>query len=453
MKKCEVQCKAVIPPQYKEEYEKLTVELIQRRIRVFSAATFILFLISMILTFLPGSIEGFNWGEIPFDLLILAVALAGFFFARKMKRKIILKPFSYFINAAILFAFTAYYHIYPETFYLGCLPLMFVAFVVMLAMPWQKIEVVVVFLSAALLFSIAVLASTDPIVKTSGYLSANIIILLFGAIMSAIFKHCDARRREEQFILRKEIEEKNIVIEKELELAKQVQRSLIPKSFSNKQVDIAVSYLPFFYVGGDYAKFEFLDENRLLIFIMDITGHGVSAALLVNRLHAEIGSLARGLVRPGELLKALDGFVQKSFEGTQKFLTACACVVDFKKGKLQYSNFGHPPQILYQNKTKEIHWLSPQHHMLGIAASPTDEMHETELTFEKGDRVLLFTDGILEVKGRDGDFFGQKRLEGFIQSNKDLQPELFNQKLIAALDGYKAESINDDVFLLNIQIK
>ena len=308
-------------------------------------------------------------------------------------------------------------------------------------------------MGACALFVLAAFTTQTPFLKEVGYLETNVIIFIFGAVVSAVFKGCDENRRAEQFMLRKELEEKNIAMQQELELAKQVHRSLIPKSFSDDKVEIAVSYLPYFYVGGDYARFDFLDKDRLLIFIMDITGHGVSAALLVNRLHTEIGNLARKFSQPGDILKELDLFVQKSFEDTHKFLTACACVVDFKEKRLFYSNFGHPPQILYQGSTKEIQWLSSQHHMLGIATSPTEKMYETELKFNKGDHILLFTDGVLEVQGRDKEMFGGKRLEKFIQEKGDLSPEVFNQSLLERLDQFKTKPISDDIFLLNIQIK
>jgi len=444
---------APIPSQYQDEFNSLTAQLIRKRVRLLSLLIFILFWVTVGLGFLSATYQTFNLWEIPFDIAILTASLFGFFAAGRIEPTKSLKPLAYLINTVLLISHCFYYLIYPEGFYVGCLFFVVLIFFIVMAMPWRLWEVAVINGAAVILFYLAAYIAKTPFLQKFYYFETNMTAFLCTGIICVVFKYFDERRRREQFLLRKDVDEKNQIMERELELAKRVHRSLIPKSFANEKVDIAVTYLPVFYVGGDYAKFEFLDQDRLLIFIMDITGHGVSAALLVNRLHAEVMSLTKTMNHPGELLRELDLFVHKAFEGTHKFLTACACLLDFKHQKLLYSNFGHPPQILYQSKTQDIQWLKPQRHMIGVQASKTDGMHETDVTFETGDRILLFTDGVLEVKGKGNEFYGEKRLERFIKESNNLKSERFNQRLIENLEGFKSSPFADDIFLLNIQIK
>jgi len=451
--------KAKLEP-YREEFNQITTRFIQKRIRILCLLIFALFWFSTAITIALTLVEEvdarrelFSWWEIPVDLMIITTTIIGFFFVKGAGRLLSVKLTAYFINAVMLISFAIYYLIYPETFNTGALSMLLIVFVIMMTMPWTVAEVITVFLGTSLLFMAVVWLSDTPYLQGPSYLANNLFVFLFSGIAAVVFKSTDEKRRIEQFLLRKEVEEKNKIMESELELARRVNHSLIPKSFANDKVEVAVTYLPMFYVGGDYAKFEFLDENRFLIFIMDVTGHGVSAALLVNRIHAEVSNMAREHSHPGAMLKELDAFVQKAFEGTHKFLTACACLLDFNSNKLFYSNFGHPPQVLYQNRTQDISWLKSQRFMLGIAGVDTNKIYETELEFGKGDKIFLFTDGILEVKGKEGEFYGEKRLEAHIKDRSKLSPEEFNQSLLSELDSFKKETFSDDIFLLNIQIK
>ncbi|MFC1589924.1 PP2C family protein-serine/threonine phosphatase, partial [Candidatus Omnitrophota bacterium] len=126
-------------------------------------------------------------------------------------------------------------------------------------------------------------------------------------VMSLSFLFCyvvtksERKRETENFVLLKEIEEKNAQAQKELELATRVHSRLIPHSTSTNLADIAVTYVPMYYIGGDYAKFYLVDKNRLIFIICDVTGHGVSAALLVNALNVEFERLAKEGRSPGDL--------------------------------------------------------------------------------------------------------------------------------------------------------
>lgn len=248
-----------------------------------------------------------------------------------------------------------------------------------------------------------------------------------------------------------ELKQKNDQMQKELELATRIHKTLIPQSMQTEKATIIVHYVPMSFIGGDYAKFHFVNENRLTFIISDVTGHGVGAALLVNRMHAEFEKLSKMGREPGLLLKELNDFITGAFEGTQMFLSAFCGSLDFERQIFQYSNYGHPPQYIYQSRENAVRAMDSQTTLLGIPFH--DEMiYQHEAPFNAGDKILMFTDGLIEAKGPDGKLYGTERLAAFLQKHSQLPPQELSQKLMADLDNFKKGDFGDDVFLLTIQI-
>jgi len=263
------------------------------------------------------------------------------------------------------------------------------------------------------------------------------------------------RKRElENFIILKEVEKKNEQMHKELELATHVHNRLVPHSVSTDRADIAVTYRPMYYIGGDYAKFHFIDKDRLLFIICDVTGHGVSAALLVNAFNSEFERLVRTGKEPGTLLKELDRFIVEEFAETNMYLTAFCGLLDYGNKKFRYSSYGHPPQYIYRASDSDIKRVAAQTSMLGLPIED-EEIYQNEIPFYKGDQLLLFTDGVVEAKSRAGAEYGNERLEAFIRKNQFTQAELFNEELLAELGTFSGtdEGFKDDILVLNIRVK
>jgi phosphoserine phosphatase RsbU/P len=248
------------------------------------------------------------------------------------------------------------------------------------------------------------------------------------------------------------VESQNEQIEKDLGLARRVHKTLVPDSVHHEKVDIWVSYIPMSYVSGDYAKIRFLDANRLLVFISDVTGHGVAAALLVNRVHAEFERLIQDRPEPFHLLSKLNEFIARDFEGTSMYLSAFCGLLDFTKGEFIYSNFGHPSQILYQVRHSAVKCLSSQNTLLGVAQEGLLQQQGI-IPFEPGDRILLFTDGVIEAENDKGDSFGDQRLHDFMVRHDHVKDVAFNEKLVSELSSFRKGGFMDDIYILNILTK
>jgi sigma-B regulation protein RsbU (phosphoserine phosphatase) len=189
-----------------------------------------------------------------------------------------------------------------------------------------------------------------------------------------------------------------------------------------------------------------------MLIVADVTGHGVSSALLVNRVHTEIERLLRESPEPGALLKALDEFINKDFGRMGYYLTAFCGLLDFSRNRLTYSNHGHPPQMLLQSADKKIVRMESQTLLMGVGMDVSG-VYSSETPFAKGDRVVLFTDGVIEARDTGGELFGYENLEEFIRQSSGSDVVEFNTKLLKKLDEFQYGIQNDDIFLLTIQVK
>lgn len=334
----------------------------------------------------------------------------------------------------------------------------FMLFLVSMTIPWLPGEILligVLHAAAYSLFYASIKIYAVPKDSAAFELSdfmGGLLYIAMSLVLCYTVRRKEAIRDAKDFVLMKDVEEKNDQIEKELELAMRIHKTLVPNSISNSKVEVAVSYMPVYYIGGDYAKFHFLDENRLIFMVSDVTGHGVPAALLVNRIHAEFERFAKDGKEPGVLLEELDAFIKEDFEGTDMYLSAFCGLIDLNKMKMLYSNHGHPPQCIYRLRESRVQALPAQTAMLGL---PMDDgkCYQDETGLEKGDRIVLFTDGVTETMNPGGDQFGDDGLEVFLSRNHALFPAVFNQKLLDELNAFSAGKLRDDIFILHIEVK
>lgn len=434
-----------VPKGYRQEFLKVQALLIQSRVRLFciltAGAYFFITGISYVIS--PGD---FKPQELPLAGLLLVGSLVILFLNTRFRTLTAGKLTAYLFIAFILALITRINIIYSEYASLSIIVYVFVLFLVVFSIPWMPLEVIFISLLhvlAYLLFCAAI--GFRPYVD-------GLSIILTAGVISFVIRRKDALREIENFVLLKEIEAKNDTMRRELELATRIHKTLVPRSISTDLVDISVLYQPAYYLGGDYAHFHFVDKERLLFIICDATGHGVSSALIVNRLHAEFERRAREGKEPGELLDELNEFMVRDFSGTNMFLSAFCGLLDFSRKNFIYSNHGHPAQYLYRVREAKILCFDSQDTLLGLSVAGNSAV-QREIDFNPGDKIMLFTDGVLEAMDKNGQIYGKERLEDFIQHNFSLQTGLFNQKLLEELSVFKSGDFRDDIFLLTIEVK
>jgi len=447
-----------VPPKYENDFISMRTAFLKTRLKLFAVIVSLMFFLVTFLNLLflyPEefrSEETYLWG-----LLIMGI-LASLYVNDKSTTMKKVKWNMYALIAFLLIVLVKLCMIYVEYADFSASLFVFLLFLISVTIPVTAVDAVAI---GAMHFAVYayyflylnyIHAAPLPVPFGAKEFSDGLTFITMAVLLCTIIRRKETSRDIENFILLKEVEEKNEKMREELALARRVHQTLIPKSISTALADVAVMYLPMRYVGGDYARFHFVEGDKLVFIISDITGHGVSAALLVNRLHAEFERLARECKYPGPLLKELDGFIKRDFEDTQMYLSAFAGLLDFKEKKFYYSNYGHPPQYIYRITESLVQPLEPQTTLLGLPVID-ESIHQHEVSFGKGDTILLFTDGVIETVNSKGEDYGRDRLEGFMKANHSLMVNELNQKLIDDLNTYKKDDFKDDISVVSIKIK
>ena len=247
----------------------------------------------------------------------------------------------------------------------------------------------------------------------------------------------------------KKLLERNRIIEADLELARLVQRRLLPATLPRiPGLAIHAVYLPMDKVGGDY--YDFLEEDGTLgIIIADVSGHGIASAFLSSII--KMGVHYHGGTDAPALLRALDGLVIDK-GARAMFATAAICRIDPAAMTLSCSRAGHCPPLLLRRSSNQVTGIEPRGRALGLNLGA--QSYETSMMdLEQGDRLLLYTDGIIETKGAGGELFGENRLVEFVRQGVGLLIEDFCDGLLERLDQFaEGKARGDDITFIVVDV-
>lgn len=237
---------------------------------------------------------------------------------------------------------------------------------------------------------------------------------------------------------------------KEIELAKEVQNLLIPQSLpKGKNFEVSSIYKPHFNVGGDYYDCLTIDKGRYLICLADISGKGVSAALLMSNLQANLRQLTKQYSTLEHLVTQLNEAVFSITKG-DRFLTFFIAEIDPARGEIHYINCGHISPLLYSHK--EIKLLSTGSTVVGAFEKLPFIEHGYEHVNEPS-LLLIFTDGLTDLVNPAHEYFEIEQIEAFVQEYHHEGATEFNRQLMEQLEKFKGnQTFPDDITVLTCKI-
>lgn len=250
---------------------------------------------------------------------------------------------------------------------------------------------------------------------------------------------------ENKHFAKREIKQEGV--RKELELASEMQNMLLPSGFKqNDFASIAAHYQSHQEVGGDYYDVISLDENRFAFCIADVSGKGMSAAILMSNFQANVRVLSKHAKNLEELVVSLNEKVVESANG-EKFITMFFGLYDASTRELKYINCGHNPPVLKQNdEISELTKGCPGLGMLDVLPVPELGI----ITLKKGALITCYTDGLVEVENKKLEEFGAKKVQKIIQRHQSNDVEELNNQLIQQLNSFrKKEPFVDDIAILS----
>ncbi len=247
-----------------------------------------------------------------------------------------------------------------------------------------------------------------------------------------------------------------ITMEKELQTAKKIQADILPDKIPALEgIKINTTYLPMQTVGGDLYDFHVMSKTEIGILIADVAGHGVSAAIIMGmvklafKMHKEFANdPARLLEKMNETLFGIAG---------KGYVTAGYCYINLEKKEITFSSAGHPALMLLQSRATNLQEFQPKGAILG--AFPKIKCTNELSAIRLGDKILLCTDGILEVRKNPNStvFYGEERFRDFIQSNARISGQDFLAAIIEDVKTYRGiedelVGFEDDITLVSIDI-
>jgi serine phosphatase RsbU (regulator of sigma subunit) len=248
-------------------------------------------------------------------------------------------------------------------------------------------------------------------------------------------------------------ERKLLAIEQEIEIARQIQNSNIPTDFHSPfGISIAARYIPMSTVAGDFYDILVKENEGTGILIADVCGHGIGAALIGSMLKIAFASQSDNFADPARVLTEINRILQGKIENS--FVTAGYFFIHSGNRKISYCLAGHPPQILIRKANKEVISLLNGGTILG--PFPDAVYENAEIEIDKGDRLVLYTDGILETNNSAGISFGDERMVSFFQGTSIESAEQISDQFLSYLSGWsgksKTISYDDDLTLIIVDI-
>jgi sigma-B regulation protein RsbU (phosphoserine phosphatase) len=277
-----------------------------------------------------------------------------------------------------------------------------------------------------------------------------------------------ARKKAEEQLARyaAELREKNALLEKDLETARELQNALLPQQYprfpsSASPEASALRFHHFFRpssaVGGDFFQILQISDSVAGVVICDVMGHGVRAALVAAILHALVEDLRASASEPARFLQELNRGISHILKHTRltMFVSACYLLADVARGELRYANAGHPTPLCVHRALRSAEPLpiggSKPDPVLGIFGDA--QYHSSSCKLSAGDTLLLFTDGLFEVEGADGQYYDQLRLLRSVSQRASLCADELCKQLVDEIQQIAAtKDFADDVCLIAMEI-
>lgn len=271
------------------------------------------------------------------------------------------------------------------------------------------------------------------------------------SISNAIEKVSMRREIEKQ---QREIQTAHQEMLAQLEQARTTQKTLLPQRMPEiPGVQLTAKYAPVEQIGGDLYDVLKLGQDKLGIFLADITGHGISAALISFMVSGLFKNIAPEAESPQTALHHLNHSLYGKLP-EEKYATAFYGVYEGDTHSLTFVSAGFSPGYLLRKSERMVFPLRSTGMLLGVFANSIADYQQEILPLQPGDKVFLYTDGLIESKNAFGEMFGQHRLERFLQQHTHLPiKELLEAVYAHALEYSEYSKFDDDITLIGLELE
>ncbi|MCB1307741.1 MAG: SpoIIE family protein phosphatase [Leptospiraceae bacterium] len=248
-------------------------------------------------------------------------------------------------------------------------------------------------------------------------------------------------------------QQKLIALRKELNIAKQIQQSILPEIKQERNyLHIQPYYHPYDDIGGDFYEINFINANHTAIMIADVAGHGVPAALVAAMVKIAFWAAREYALEPPRFLEKMNELLRN--QAGNQFVTASYVVLDYSRKMVRMASAGHVPVIIHHSDSDTIRQYKGRGRIIGWLNEINSE--EIQVPVKNGDRLFLCTDGLLEIRNRDLNIVGESAFLDAIHKSKGAGPTDFNSILFKEMQASGVDlqkPFEDDLAYVAVHIK
>jgi sigma-B regulation protein RsbU (phosphoserine phosphatase) len=231
-------------------------------------------------------------------------------------------------------------------------------------------------------------------------------------------------------------------LEKELQLAAEIQMSLLPRTLPCLPgVDFGGYMVPARMVGGDLYDIFQLDDKRVGVMIGDVADKGVPSAIFMARTHALLTAESFRGAPPGEVLRSVNAHLTR-LDQSDLFVTVIYGIFDLGSGQFSYARAGHELPLLVSASGTLTE--TPRRESLPVGLFPQIPLDEQSFIIPHGGTLLLFTDGVCDCRNLQGEEFGRERIAGTLSALKGSSAQVTCAELVKALQVFRQNAAQDD---------
>ncbi len=236
---------------------------------------------------------------------------------------------------------------------------------------------------------------------------------------------------------------------REMAEARTIHENLFPKMFDDGHVRFEYTYMPQRELGGDFVHLHTLHNGVVYVTLLDVTGHGLAAALTVNRLYGELERIFGETpeAEPADVLSLLNRYVHLTMVKHNIYVTGMCMRVDPVRGCIVWSSAGHPPALV-RGANGVVRKLAATNILLGAVEPLEFNGQQSSMELSPGDTVVMYTDGVFESRDRDGIMLGLERLDALAHTQPP--PRRWPQFIAAAVQRHSGGRNDDDILVATV---
>ncbi len=247
------------------------------------------------------------------------------------------------------------------------------------------------------------------------------------------------------------LRERQDEIEMDLALASRVQQSLAPQALVWGGIRVETYFHAARTIGGDFGLVSPVEDEHLALMLGDVSGHGIGSALVANRIYTEVTAQLQSNIALGDILRHLNDFVRRSIGSSVFYFTAAAARLDRGGRRMVFAGAGHPPAMIV-TPGEEPRLLESRSSVLGALPDAVGVEATLDVDLDRGDRIVLYTDGFTDVFDSQGDMLGVEGVQKIVRETATLPLSEMKQAILDRVAAWREGPTADDLSLILAEI-